>query len=171
MLISIIRRLGVIYKKLRWRTFSISTSFLETTGNNVEEHSSRTSRLTKCVRQQKFWETCWHVSRPELRVRSRDVSRVDRSVSPRQNSRLNMPTALVTSHELTWLEDSVYLTLEHDQCSCILPKTYLFSWPQDVATSHHQDRRYHLCIKVWLFCVVKLHFLMMVFGRNILRFV
>jgi hypothetical protein len=72
-----------------------------------EEHSTRTSRLTKCVRQQKFWEACWHVSRPELHVRSRDVSSGDRSVSLRQNSMLNTPTALVTSRELTWYEDSV----------------------------------------------------------------
>jgi hypothetical protein len=37
----------------------------------------------------------------KLHVRSRDVSRVDRSVSLRQNSMLNIPTALVTSRELT----------------------------------------------------------------------
>jgi hypothetical protein len=35
--------------------------------------------------------TCWHVSLPDLHVRSRDVSRVDRSVSLRQNSMLNTP--------------------------------------------------------------------------------
>jgi hypothetical protein len=67
-----------------------------------------------------IWEACWHVSWPELHVRSRDASRVDRSVSLRQNSMLNTPTrnitwahvintrtALVTSHELTRREDSV----------------------------------------------------------------
>jgi hypothetical protein len=45
-------------------------------------------------------EACWYVSRPELHVRSRDVSRVDRNVSLPQNSMLNTSTALVTSHEL-----------------------------------------------------------------------
>jgi hypothetical protein len=47
------------------------------------------------------------VSRPELHVRSRDVSRVERSESLGQNSMLNIPNELVTSHELTLREDSV----------------------------------------------------------------
>jgi hypothetical protein len=54
-----------------------------------------------------IWEACWHVSRPELHIRSCDLSRVDRSVSVRQNSMLNIPTALEKSHELTWREHSV----------------------------------------------------------------
>jgi hypothetical protein len=48
-----------------------------------------------------------HVSRQGLHVRSCDVSRVDRSVSLHHNSMLYIPTALVTSHELTWREVSV----------------------------------------------------------------
>jgi hypothetical protein len=82
-------------------------------------------------------EACWHVSRPDLHVRSRDVSRVDRSVSLRQNSMLNIPTALVTSHELMWREDSVS------------PAVYLYSptgpswhilWGNFTFHQHHPSR-------------------------------
>jgi hypothetical protein len=71
---------------------------------------SRASTSLKFLLSHTFretWRACWHVSRPELHVRSRHVSRVDRSVSLRQNSTLNTPTALVTSHELTWRKDCV----------------------------------------------------------------
>jgi hypothetical protein len=73
-----------------------------------------------------IWEACWHASRPELHVRSRDVSRVDRSVSLRHNSMLNVPTTLVTSHELTWREDSVSPALQsplHGDCYIVVPCT------------------------------------------------
>jgi hypothetical protein len=63
--------------------------------------------VSKMCATTEIWEACWHMCRPELHVISRDVSRVDRSVSLRQNSMLNTPTALVTSHEFTWREESV----------------------------------------------------------------
>jgi hypothetical protein len=63
-----------------------------------------------------IWEACWHVSRPELHARSRDVSRVT-SVNLRHRIQCqiasHIQTARLTSHELTWREDSVSPALWH----------------------------------------------------------
>ena len=61
-----------------------------------------------------IWEACWHVSWPELHVRSRDVSS-DRSVNLHHRIQCqiasHIPTASITSHELMWREDSVFPAL------------------------------------------------------------
>jgi hypothetical protein len=73
--------------------------FSKITGNNVEEHSTRTSRLTKCVRQQKFKRRAgMRADQSSSQITWRKQS--DRSVSVRQNSMLNIPTALVTSRDV-----------------------------------------------------------------------
>jgi len=58
-----------------------------------------------------IWEACWHVSRPELHVRSRDVSRVTEvwicAIEFNVKSPLTSQLQALTLHELTWREDSV----------------------------------------------------------------
>jgi hypothetical protein len=58
-----------------------------------------------------IWEACWHVSRPELHARSRDVSRVTEvwisTVEFNVKSPVTSQLYALTLHELTWREDSV----------------------------------------------------------------
>jgi hypothetical protein len=64
-----------------------------------------------------IWEACWHVSRPELHARSRDVSRVTEvwicAIEFNAKSHLTSQLYALTSHELTWREDSVSPALGH----------------------------------------------------------
>ena len=58
-----------------------------------------------------IWEVCWHVRRPELHARSRNVSRVTEvcicAIEFNVKSPLTSQLHALTSHELTWREDSV----------------------------------------------------------------
>ena len=59
-----------------------------------------------------IWEACWHVSRPELHARSRNVIRVTEvgicTIEFNVKSPLTFQLHALTSHELTWREDSVF---------------------------------------------------------------
>jgi hypothetical protein len=111
-----------------WRTLTLLSTLLTScdltwsSGRLTCQHASQISVVAHIS-----WEgdvTYVTSHRPELRVRSRDVSRVDWSVSLRQNSMLNTPTALVILHELTWREDSLSPTLlvmkDLDLCEFVL---------------------------------------------------
>jgi len=71
----------------------------------------------------KIWEACWHVSRSELHARSREVSRVTEvwicAIQFNVNSPLTSQLHALTSHELTWREDSLSPALV-DYVSCPL---------------------------------------------------
>jgi hypothetical protein len=74
-----------------------------------EERSTRPSRLTNCVRQQKFEMFFLMIRRPP---RSSDVSRVTEvwicAIDFNAKSPLTSQLHALTSHELTWREDSVF---------------------------------------------------------------
>jgi hypothetical protein len=64
-----------------------------------------------------IWEACWHVSRPELHARSRDVNRVTEvwicTIEFNVKFPLTSQLHALTSHELTWREDSVSPALHY----------------------------------------------------------
>jgi hypothetical protein len=68
-----------------------------------------------------IWEACWHVSRPELHVWSRDVSRVTEvwicTTEFNVKSPLTSQLHALTPHELTWREDSVSPALQSYCCA------------------------------------------------------
>jgi hypothetical protein len=64
-----------------------------------------------CVSEPEQLQACWHVNRPELHARSRDVSRLTEvwicTTEFNVKSPLTSQLHVLTSHELTWREDSV----------------------------------------------------------------
>ena len=114
MLISIIWWLGVIYKGLLAHFFS--KHFLQFWKQLVtsEQRWTYTSRLTNLQ----------HVSRPELHARSRKVNRVTEvwisTIEFNVKSPLTSQLHALTSHELTWREDSVSPALQ-----CLKKKPHL----------------------------------------------
>ena len=111
MLISIIWWLGVIQKGPLVHFFN--KHFLHFWKKNCNVWRALDTYVTShemCATAE-IWEACWHVSRPELHTRSRDVSRVTEvwicaiefNVKSPPTSQLHA----LTSHELTWREDSV----------------------------------------------------------------
>ena len=87
-----------------------SFPFLETTGNFWRALDTYVTSHEMCASAE-IWEACWHESRPELHARSRDVSRVTDvwicAVEFNVKSPLTSHLHALTSHELTWREDSV----------------------------------------------------------------
>jgi len=67
-LISVKRSVGALFQL----AFS---PFLETTGNVWRALDTYATSHEMCATAE-IWEECWHVSRPELHARSRDVNRV-----------------------------------------------------------------------------------------------
>jgi hypothetical protein len=73
----------------------------------------------------------------------------DRSVSVRQNSMLNIPTALVTSRELTWREDSVSPAIQCTRVNHLLTvNTAAAVWTQCI----HYCNTYN--VHLLLFCTL-----------------
>jgi hypothetical protein len=95
-------RAGTQYPHVTW-----AHVILRVTNVSSALHSTRWSRLTKCVRQQKCERRAgaWADQSSTWRKQS------DRRVNPRNRIQCqtasNIPTARVISHELTWREDSV----------------------------------------------------------------
>jgi hypothetical protein len=84
--------------------------FLETTGNIWWALDTYVRSHEMCATEE-IWEACWHVSWPELHMRSCDVSRVTEvwicAIEFNVKSPLTSQLHALTSHELTWCEDSV----------------------------------------------------------------
>jgi hypothetical protein len=105
------------YKKVRWRTFSLTISSISGKFKFCNVWRALDTYVTShetCANAE-IWEACWHVSRPELHARSRDVSRVTevwiRAIEFNVKSPLACHLHALTWHELTWREDSVFPAL------------------------------------------------------------
>jgi hypothetical protein len=107
MLISIIWWLGVIYKGPLAQFFNKHFLHFWKKLVTMQKSTGHVRHVSRNVCDNRNLRGVLARELTRLHVRSRDVCRIDRSVSLRQNSMLNIPTAIVTSHEITWREDSV----------------------------------------------------------------
>ena len=84
--------------------------FLVATGNVWRALDTYVTSHEMCATAE-IWESCWHVSRPELHARSHDVNRVTEVwicvIEFNVKSPLISQMHALTLHELTWREDSV----------------------------------------------------------------